>query len=476
MAGFLSRGGGLCCLWACLVALSVLLMPRFAPVEDSAALSPAESTPKNANMPLQPASPSTNGGFFYYRFASRIFRNRSLGQPRQRAQCGFPKAPYSAVRVPGPPQPLHFTPARAWEPPSSSEGLVVLLFGGRGGSKFNAQAQLLIFARRWPSWHEHFLVPQGLTLVILLDREAQISVSYVVMKLGLRPVSPGTPGEILGGRYPYGNVSELDEGYGLHVYSGADGTRRTYVLLGSLWLDVPLWVHDYGRKRFEMKKMKGWRVHSTCTPITAYFSYVQTNRFYTHQLFFLRILDLFDFWVKVDADIQFITPLPFNMVSTMTERRALVVHSGIIPLLSACTVNIGIMVETYCALQSERCGHTVLPVAGSRIWFQNESLGAHGNLFGGWLGYHQSPEFLDMARFFNIFPRGLWNYRWTDQEMWLKAFGLFADEVDWLDLTAWRDHVFVHHLFVTNITAYFEYMQANNWIFPHPGVFVSWAV
>jgi hypothetical protein len=45
-----------------------------------------------------------------------------------------------------------------------------------------------------------------------------------------------------------------------------------------------------------------------------------------------------------------------------------------------------------------------------------------------WLGLYDAPETKALAEFWNGFhPRGMWDYRWGDQQWWTRPIAMFGD-------------------------------------------------
>jgi hypothetical protein len=232
----------------------------------------------------------------------------------------------------------------------------------------------------------------------------------------------------------------MDEGYTLYAYDDdpSDALPPSYVLVGRLTVREPGWI-----RLMSPAARASWRT-ATCP---GRIPYVLANNWYPHDLFRLRVLDLFDWFVKIDDDVKFLGTLPHHPVANASARRQFFVHTSRWPFYDAdeCTIGSDVFKEEYLRNESARCGRAVAPIAGRERWWKDRRTILAGNFLGGWLGLFASPQLLHFSRQWHTYSPGMWEHRWGDQQYWCGALGLVTrGPAEWSNLYSWRDRYFCH--------------------------------
>lgn len=387
-------------------------------------------------------------------------------------------------------QRFRYTPVRSWrdaeDAPGSSVVVVLVCANGtspRGARGAAAQASLLFEPNRLAGWHEHMLQPHNSTLLLLLARHYTVAdageARAYARALGLSPVECDS-----GAQPPQpcarARLLELDEGYELYSFSTARAPLPSYALVGVVTLPEPEWV----RALPEGASLAEWRTPG-CNH--AKFAYVQSNNFYVHHLFRLRVLDFFDFFVKVDTDVHVLARLPTSPAAELHRQRAPLAFTSKWPFFDvpSCAMGLNALLEEYLANETARCSeleasassgssaaaaaapksnynhmhgpggdvHTagaaprrrVVAAAEDTTWWVTEKMAFYGNFVAGWLGFWASPEVMHFSAAWYAHPRGQWVHRWTDQQFWHRALGLVSVGPEaWVDLSRWRHRFFCH--------------------------------
>ena len=174
----------------------------------------------------------------------------------------------------------------------------------------------------------------------------------------------------------------------------------------------------------------------------------------------------YSFWVKLDVDIWFFRPLPMNMVGYLVKNRLIFGHTGYANNGAGCSKElhhtmVSILHEVmsvngrskkeeeghddYTRLlrtaphirELNRCGsqysstitqqqdqHQVVS-KNSSWWIQDDHV-YYSNFVMSSTAFHQSRAHLNLAYLLNEYPSGFFRWRWTDQSLFHKMFGVFV--------------------------------------------------
>ena len=147
--------------------------------------------------------------------------------------------------------------------------------------------------------------------------------------------------------------------------------------------------------------------------------YVQGTRWYTHDLFLERVVQPYSYWIKLDVDIWVFRKLSFNIVKEMRSREAIFAHTGYKYNGRGCSNELHKAIVDYCGR------HVIAPVAAGRRWWQQDDNVYYSNFVVSSVGFHSSAQVMALAHVLNEYPSGFFRYRWTDQSLFHKVFGVF---------------------------------------------------
>lgn len=159
------------------------------------------------------------------------------------------------------------------------------------------------------------------------------------------------------------------------------------------------------------------------------------TKYYCFPMLQLDVLNAFDFFAKIDADITFTKTV--DLVDVLWNEESYFMH----------TLQ---MESDYppCALTLQQSTWTYTQAAACAFSppddFRPLRKVFYSNFVVGWLGLFQSPQMLQYAEFWWSWPGG-WRFRWSDQQFWTTA--LFVGAVDSkhvTDMSVWRDDAFHH--------------------------------
>ena len=162
--------------------------------------------------------------------------------------------------------------------------------------------------------------------------------------------------------------------------------------------------------------------------------YIQGTRWYTGQLLHLEILKDYEYFVKLDPDIVFIEPLPFNILQDMRRRRAIFGHTGEYPpgVPTPCSNGINVAIHQYIHEDGiKTCTIPLQPIPDADRYYSNFIVGR--------VDFFASKGVQSLGRWLSDYPLGFFKYRWTDQFFWHVAMQLYVWEytdriVDYTDL------------------------------------------
>eukprot|EP00760_Papus_ankaliazontas_P006665 PhM_4_TR13131/c0_g1_i1/m.17990 len=266
-----------------------------------------------------------------------------------------------------------------------------------------------LFKLTLPRLIQHFLVPQrNIDLALYYDRE----------KMTLQDVEGLLPP----------NSTRIPNHYNHNNKNDGDSDAVLYIVDPRL-RDHPVYVRgivqtfpSYIEANRSLLTRRDWR-RCGCPPFCplkqATVGYIQGTRWYTHDIFFEPHVLRYDFWIKLDVDIWFFRPVPYNVVGEMVKRGALFMHTGMVDNGHGCSDELQGAIEAYCEERNLR------PVAEGQTWFTNDKWTFYTNFVATWVGFHASREHLELAKYLNEFPNGFFKHRWTDQSLFNKVFGVF---------------------------------------------------
>lgn len=170
-----------------------------------------------------------------------------------------------------------------------------------------------------------------------------------------------------------------------------------------------------------------------CPEKRATVDYVQGTRWYTHDLFLEPIVRPYSFWIKLDVDIWMMRELRFNMVERLIEQGAVFAHTGMIYNGHGCSNEL----HKAIALYLQERGMSAVSDR-ERWWMQDDNV-YYSNFVISSMAFHLSPEHMRLAKALNDYPTGFFKYRWTDQSLFHKVFGVFFGPTEEKFLLDWTN-------------------------------------
>jgi hypothetical protein len=204
----------------------------------------------------------------------------------------------------------------------------------------------------------------------------------------------------------------------------------------------PPYLRDETRRR-ELLSRRDW-LRCGCPPYCpvrrATPEYVQGTRWYTHDIFFEAgglVRRFYHYWVKLDVDITMFRPLPAatNLLRELHRTRKIFLHTGYTYNGGGCSNNLNRSIALWCERGGEASSQLskthstpVVPVVAAReAWWRQDDTVYYSNFVISSVAFHTSPQPLALARFLNDeVEDGFFKYRWTDQSLFHKVFGVFV--------------------------------------------------
>lgn len=211
---------------------------------------------------------------------------------------------------------LSLTPAqstniaqRQIEKSSTSTGIAISL--AKAVSKFGP-GMLNLLCQKLPTQQAYFYEPQNIDLLLLIGIEG-VTYQEVADCLELNAASPSNS-------RTWHNL----DGSNLTTYEYRSKRGRTHVYLAPFSMSYPEYIQQNASKLLEARNMEGCNRYDNAE------DYVQGTRWYTSDALQLGILQRYDYFLKVDLDIEFnkSSVLSFDILNDMKIRGALFGHTG----------------------------------------------------------------------------------------------------------------------------------------------------
>lgn len=282
-----------------------------------------------------------------------------------------------------------------------------------------------LLCQKIPTQQAYFYEPQGIDLLILIEIEG-ISYQQVADCLDLAVPSSGQDRAL-----HYQNM----DGTVLTVYKYISKTGRGRVFLAPFAMQYPEYIR---RNHSRLKEtMEG------CDRGEDFEDYVQGTRYYSNDVLNLRIIQNYDYLLKVDLDVEFSDKIiPFHLLHDMKLRGAIFGHTGeFLPNgFGGCTKNINLLVDSFVQMASMEDGKrdSITPPpkwAKNANWRTPCSAGVdafergkdqyYTNFVVMSVDFFQSEHVRSYGKWMNEFYPGYFRYGWTDQLFFHKVMGLF---------------------------------------------------
>lgn len=235
---------------------------------------------------------------------------------------------------------------------------------------------------------------------------------------------------------PHGcnNRLVLDQGYLVYYIDVATPTnpdQLPFVIFAGIHrFPVPEWA----RGQNEDTLFIHWRP-SRLGRFKTNYGYVKMTNWYSYHMLNLQILDFFDYGGKLDNDVSFTAPFPEpNLPLRMVRSGSKMIVSEAEWYCDDWRIAQGnrLCLNDWMTKEKARCGgkHVpMIPGAQNTVLLEgNLNLTIRSHFITYWLGIYDAPETKALAEFWNGFhPRGMWDYRWGDQQWWTRPIAMFGD-------------------------------------------------
>ena len=205
---------------------------------------------------------------------------------------------------------------------------------------------------------------------------------------------------------------------GVREYLTADGV---HVITVPIVVNLPAYLQrDAGRVLL--------RDFNVCWGIQWELDYsLLSGAIFPHQLFLHPILDGYDYFLKLDMDIQVVAPLPFpSLFTAMAGQSCVLMHTTYRSRGEDCGLNAPEAVSAY----ARTVLGAALPASAGQGWWGGLDY-YWGNFLGGWLGWMKAQENAALSSFLyeDAASSGYFSRRWTDQPVVIHMLGM------WYNLT-----------------------------------------
>jgi len=155
----------------------------------------------------------------------------------------------------------------------------------------------------------------------------------------------------------------------------------------------------------------------------------------------LPVLRKYEYWIKVDVDIWMFRPFPFNLVDTLAASGAIFAHTGFANNGNGCSRNL------HASILNFTDTHKIKIVSEAEKWWKDDDAVFYSNFVISSVAFHTSQWPMELARFLNEdVVDGFFRYRWTDQSLFHKVFGVFTGPklenftLDWSEFRWHKKH------------------------------------
>jgi uncharacterized protein YchJ len=246
------------------------------------------------------------------------------------------------------------------------------------------------------------------------------------------------------------NELALDQGYRVYYIDVANATINSInqkpLIIYAAVHKFPLaeWVKPEEEENL-FKTWKPWRLPGR---FPTNYAYVKMTNWYSYHMLNLKILDFFDYAGKLDNDVSFVAPFPepnLPLRLAAKDTKMMVTQNGWYYDDPRVAQGVHQCLTAWTAEQSKLCkshGISHLTPRGKNdptFWESNLNATFRAHFLTFWLGLYTAPETYSLARYWNDWhPRGMWDYRWGDQQWWPRPISMFgtgnvSQEIDHYD-------------------------------------------
>mmetsp|Transcript_113193 Transcript_113193/g.169284 ORF Transcript_113193/g.169284 Transcript_113193/m.169284 type:complete len:487 (-) Transcript_113193:15-1475(-) len=297
-------------------------------------------------------------------------------------------------------------------PRSPPTGMVVTL-ARRRGTAGQQKGALDLLCQKIPTQQAYFFEPQGMDLLLLLDMDngfdAERSLmSSVVQCLELVDLNV---------TQTWNNL----DGSVLTTYKHASKTGRGTIYVAPYKMPYPKYIQQNESLLAEPME--------SCE---ADHDYIQGTRYYSDPFLHLKILENYEYMIKMDLDMEFKAPIPFNMMWDMKQQGALFGHAGeFVDPFPPCSKGIHRVMNSFATEHANKTTsaswtkHWKGPCSAGVREFDQGYDQYYTNLVLMNRALFQSEPIRAYGRWMNEYNPGYFKYRWGDQLFFHIAMGMF---------------------------------------------------
>lgn len=238
------------------------------------------------------------------------------------------------------------------------------------------------------------------------------------------------------------NELTLDQSYRVYYidsFLNSSNSQRPLIIFAAVHtFPKPDWAKDVDEEHL----FTHWRPARMGRFKTNY-GYVKMTNWYSYHMLNLKLLDFFDYAGKLDNDVSFVKPFPEpNLPHLMVQNGASMLvtqdkwyfdEPRVAQGIRQC-LNMFIEEEkSFCLKKYKSHNQFELIPSGldshSIFWESNMNATFRAHFLVFWLGIYTSPETRMLAKYWNDWnPRGMWDYRWGDQQWWPRPLAMFSEK------------------------------------------------
>jgi len=231
--------------------------------------------------------------------------------------------------------------------------------------------------------------------------------------------------------------------HGVHQWTT---TERTTVYTYPLVVNLPQWMAYETASPLDNPS---WFV---CNGKRWDFEYVVYTAAFVTFLIAHPAVSRYDYWIKVDMDIQFHDQPYVSLVKQMRERQCIMAHTKINGGNEDCQKNRTFVFDKYFRERG------LIPLSQEQDWWNTDNYHVYGNMFALKTEWSQSPEVVALTKYLweDKDVAGYFAHRHTDQATTLHLIGAFfnittnmllgrEESSVMCDFSSWRHRYFTHH-------------------------------
>jgi hypothetical protein len=300
--------------------------------------------------------------------------------------------------------------------------VVTLLLGGENPQLKNGICSL------FASQLAHFLVPHQLDVLLVVS--GNLDETTIVNCLELKPWNTNANANAKLNRNSKANSNANATTW--HNLDGSTTTTRDYqamtVIAGKPYRTKVMMASEPSL-RYPTYIQENPAIHLQEHPIQppmcqAPVEYIQGTRWYTNEFLHLKLLQHYDYWIKMDPDIVFVKPLDFHILQDMTLRGAVFGHAAEYPVgvPTPCAEGISQAVHAFWHTHKDEVCAVPSVIPDADRYYSNVLIGR--------TDFFQTPGVLQWARWLSEYPEGFFRHRWTDQIFWHLALTFYLWDAD----------------------------------------------